>query len=103
MAGGSVAALGGYRVGGPGQHENESQDTEDDQLLGHPDDEQNESDHDADSTEKQAAPGAGASGRTAHGRGELGVLGIQRPLHLFEQALLVFGERHVDLLQVHSA
>ena len=34
----------------------------------------------------------------AHGRRELGVVGVELPLDLVEQALLVLGERHKALL-----
>ena len=105
--GGATATLVGDRVGGTGQHEDETEaaehDSEHARVLGHAHDKQDQADDDASGTEQQPPPGPCASGRTAHGRGELRVLGVERTLHLFKQALLVLGERHVDLLQVHTA
>ena len=68
--------------------------------AGDADGEQRQSDDDADSTDERTPTVAAAQVVAAERGSELGVLGVQRPLHLLEQSLLVLGERHGSSLQV---
>lgn len=61
---------------------------------GDPGDEQHEAHHEQDGALDPAAPGGLAPPATADRGRELGVLLVEGAFDLFEQALLVLGERH---------
>jgi hypothetical protein len=94
-----ATALAGDGVGRAGQHADKTEDAEQDLLLRDTEDEDDQTHDDPGAAEQESPHDSGSAYAATHGGGELGILGVERPLHLLEQTLLVVGERHVDLLR----
>jgi hypothetical protein len=92
--------LAGDGVGRTPEHADEAKYPDRDIVVGHAKDENYEPEHYARAPNSKPPTGPWPSVCAAHRRGKLGVLGVQRTLHLLKQTLLVIGERHFDLLTV---
>jgi hypothetical protein len=95
------------RRGRPGtaEHHGEEADRADPDHLGHHPDEHERQPYESDEHTEDQTPSFDprTAGRSALERaGEAWVLGVELLLHLLEDTLLVFGERHGDLRGVHS-
>ena len=83
---------GGHRGG---DHDDESEDAEEDQILpADSQDEQGQSGEEADTGEGGPTPVHPASAGAAHGIDQFRVLGCERSLHLLEEPLLLIREGH---------
>src|SRR5690606_22218944 len=85
------------------EHHDETDDRQDREAADHgggdrhPRHQHRQTDDEQRRTLQPAAGRRGAQGATANARSELGVLGIERALDLFEHALLMIGEWHSSL------
>ena len=101
LRGGRAGAHRGDREDGAAEHHEEAQDADHGEAGGQPergdgdaDDEQHQAEDEQDDTLDAALAGGLPQPTAANGRRELGVLGVESALDLFEQSLLVLGEGH---------